>query len=249
MRRLLILFYSVAVYVFSLAASIYVVGWLGDVPGLPTTIDGQPGRPWLGALLVDVGLLALFAAQHSAMARPAFKRWWTRVVPTAAERSTYVLLTSVCLVALCWFWRSLPGVVWHLEGAAAAVAWALFALGWLIVLASTFMVSHVELFGLSQAVCAFRGRRPAPPEFRERWLYRIVRHPLMLGFLVAFWSAPTMSASRLAFALIATGYVLVALRFEERDLRRTIGAPYVDYQARVPMLLPRIARLTPRAFR
>jgi protein-S-isoprenylcysteine O-methyltransferase Ste14 len=240
MRKLLMLIYSVLVYVFSLASLVYAVGWLGDVPLLPTTIDGQPGHPPLRALLVDVGLVAIFAVQHSVMARPGFKRLWTRIVPTAAERSTYVLLTAMCLFAICLFWRSLPGVVWCLEGAAAAVAWALFALGWIVALASTFMLSHVELFGLAQARNAFRGKPPEPSEFRERWLYRIVRHPLMLGFLIAFWAAPTMSASRLTFALVTTGYILVALQLEERDLRRSIGARYSDYQARVPMLLPRL---------
>ena len=240
MGRLLILLYSAVAYVFSLASFVYAVGWLGDVPLLPTTIDGQPGRPLLGALLVDVGLLGIFAVQHSVMARPGFKQVWTRIVPPAAERSTYVLLTGACLFAICFFWRSLPGVVWRLEGGTAAVAWALFALGWVIVLASTFMVSHAELFGLRQAVRALRGTGSEPPEFRARWLYRIVRHPLMLGFLIAFWSAPTMSASRLAFALITTAYILVALQWEERDLRRSLGARYSEYQARVPMLLPRV---------
>jgi methanethiol S-methyltransferase len=240
MGRLLILVYAVVVYLFSLASLVYAVCWLGNVPLLPTTIDGQPGRPPLQALLVDLGLLSIFALQHSVMARAGFKRVWTRIVPPAAERTTYVLLTSVCLFAICLFWQSLPGVVWRLEGATAAVAWALFALGWIIVLASTFMVSHAELFGLTQAVNAFRGKPSESSEFRERWLYRLVRHPLMLGLLIGFWSAATMSASRLAFAVIATAYILVALQLEERDLRRSIGAPYSDYQARVPMLFPRL---------
>jgi methanethiol S-methyltransferase len=237
MRRAMIVIYSTAAYVFAFASFVYAIGWLGDVPSLPTTIDGQPGRAPLHALLVDVGLIAIFALQHSVMARPAFKRMWTRVVPAAAERSTYVLLTGACLFAICLFWQSLPGVVWRLEGVAAAVAWALFALGWIVVLASTFMVSHAELFGLTQAPRS---------EFRERWLYRLVRHPLMLGFLIAFWSAPTMSASRLVFALVTTAYILIALRLEERDLRRTFGARYSDYQARVPMLVPRLITYTKR---
>lgn len=242
MGRLLRLGYLIAAYLFAFASVLYTIGWLGDVPLVPTTIDGQPGSPPLQALLVDVGLLAIFALQHSVMARPGFKRVWTRIVPTAAERSTYVLLTGACLFAICLFWRSLPGVVWRLEGAGAAVVWVLYALGWAIALASTFMVSHADLFGLTEVVSAFRGKPPASPEFRERWLYRIVRHPLMLGFLIAFWSAPTMSASRLAFASIITIYILIALQIEERDLRRSIGTAYSDYQARVPMLLPRLLR-------
>jgi protein-S-isoprenylcysteine O-methyltransferase Ste14 len=191
---------------------------------MPTTIDGQPGLPALQALLVDLGLLTLFAVQHSGMARPGFKKLWTRIVPPAAERSTYVLLSSLCLFAICWRWQTLPGVLWRLEGAAAALAWAGFALGWLVVLASTFMVSHAELFGLSQAVQAYRGHTPPPPQFRERWLYRV------------------MSAARLVFALVTTAYILVALQLEERDLRRAFGAQYDAYRARVPMLLPRPAR-------
>ena len=242
MGRFLIVFYSALAYFGFLTSFLYAVGWLGDVPLLPTTIDGQPGRPLPEALLVDAGLLAIFAVQHSVMARPGFKKVWTRVVPQAAERSTYVLLSSVCLAAVCLFWQSLPGVVWRLEGGAAAVAWALFALGWLIALSSTFMVSHAELFGLKQAARAFRGRDEEPVQFRERWLYRLVRHPLMLGFLIAFWSAPLMSTGRLAFALITTAYILVALQLEERDMRRSFGAQYAAYQERVPMLLPRLLR-------
>jgi protein-S-isoprenylcysteine O-methyltransferase Ste14 len=240
MGRILGLVYAGVAYVLSLASFLYAVGWLGDVPGLPTTIDGRPGMPWLQALPIDVGLLSLFAVQHSAMARPGFKRLWTRMVPPAIERSTYVLATSACLFALCLFWQSLPGTVWRLQGPAAALAWGLFALGWLVVLASTFMVSHVDLFGLRQAFQGFLGQAPAPLPFTSRYLYGIVRHPIMLGFLVAFWSAPVMTTARLVFASITTAYVLVALRLEERDLRRALGEEYAEYQERVPMLVPRL---------
>jgi methanethiol S-methyltransferase len=242
MGKALILVYSLVVYLFALVSFLYVVGWLGDVPGVPTTIDGQPGRPLPDALLADIGLLSIFAVQHSVMARPGFKKVWTRIVPPAAERTTYVLLTSACLFAICFFWQSLPGVVWKLEGAGAAAAWVFFAIGWLTVYASTFMVSHFELFGLKQAALAFRGAPPEEPRFRERWLYRLVRHPIMLGFLIAFWSAPTMTSGRLAFALITTAYILLALQLEERDLRRTLGATYTEYQERVPMLIPRLGQ-------
>jgi methanethiol S-methyltransferase len=245
MGRILGLLYAGVVYVFSLASFLYAIGWLGDVPGFPSTIDGQPGTPALRALLIDVGLLSLFAVQHSVMARPGFKKLWTRIVPPAIERSTFVLATSACLFAICLFWRSLPGTVWRLQGAAAALAWGLFALGWLVVLTSTFMVNHLDLFGLRQAFHNYVGQVPAPLPFTNRYLYGIIRHPIMLGYLVAFWSAPVMTAARLVFALITTAYILVALRLEERDLRKALGEKYAEYQERVPMLVPRLPRRHP----
>jgi protein-S-isoprenylcysteine O-methyltransferase Ste14 len=226
--------YSAATYLFFLSSFLYAIGWLGDVPGLPTTIDGQPGRPMLQALLIDIALLSLFAVQHSVMARPAFKKIWTRIIPPAAERTTYVLLSSACLFAICLGWQTLPGTVWRLSGPAATLAWAGFALGWVVVLASTFMIDHFALFGL---------KRQQGTEFKERWLYKVVRHPIMLGFLIAFWSAPLMTIGRMAFAVITTAYILVALQLEERDLRAALGAKYDEYRERVPMLLP---RLTPK---
>jgi protein-S-isoprenylcysteine O-methyltransferase Ste14 len=242
MGRILGLLYAGVVYVVSFASILYAIGWLGDVPGLPTTIDGQPGKPAPQALLIDIGLLALFAVQHSVMARPGFKKLWTRIVPPAIERSTYVLATSACLFAICIFWQSLPGTVWRLQGAAAAIAWGLFALGWLVVLTSTFMVSHFDLFGLRQAFHNFLGQAPAPLPFTTRYLYGIIRHPIVLGFLVAFWSAPVMTTARLVFALITTVYSCLALRLEERDLRNALGEKYAEYQERVPMLVPRLTR-------
>jgi len=249
MKRILGLVYAGVVYVFSLASFLYAIGWLGDVPGLPTTIDGQPGKPALQALLIDVGLLSLFAVQHGVMARPGFKKLWTRIVPPAIERSTFVLATSACLFAICLFWHSLPGTVWRLQGAAAALAWGLFALGWLVVLTSTFMVNHFDLFGLRQAFHSFLGQAPAPLPFTTRYLYGIIRHPIMLGFLVAFWSAPVMTTARLVFALITTAYSFVGLRLEERDLRQALGEKYAEYQERVPMLVPRLPRRYPRPLR
>jgi len=242
MGRVLVLLYAGAAYVVALASFLYAVGWLGDVPGLPTTIDGQPGMPAPLALAIDAGLLALFAVQHSVMARPGFKRQWTRFIPPAVERSTYVLATGACLFAICLCWRSLPGTVWRLHGAAAALAFCLFALGWLVVLASTFMVSHLDLFGLRQAFNHFIARAPAPLPFTTRYLYGVIRHPIMLGYLVAFWSAPVMTSARLVFALLTTAYILFALRLEERDLRRALGEDYAEYQKRVPMLVPRLSR-------
>ena len=245
MGRILGLLYAGVVYVLSIASFLYAIGWHGDVPGLPTTIDGQPGKPALQALLIDVGLLSLFAVQHSVMARLGFKKLWTRIIPPAIERSTFVLATSACLFAIWVFWQSLPGTVWRLQGAAAALAWGLFALGWLIVLTSTFMVNHFDLFGLRQAFHNFLGQAPVPLPFTTRYLYGSIRHPIMLGFLVAFWSAPVMTTARLAFALITTAYILVALRLEERDLRKALGEKYAQYQERVPMLVPRLPRRYP----
>jgi methanethiol S-methyltransferase len=242
MGKLIIFVYSALSYFCFLASFLYAIGWLGNVPGLPTTIDGQPGRPALEALLIDLGLLAAFAIQHSVMARRGFKKVWTRIIPEAAERSTYVLLSSACLFAVCLFWQTLPGTIWRFAGGSATVAWALFAIGWLIALASTFMVSHAELFGLSQALRNLRGARVNQAEFRERGLYRLVRHPLMTGFLIAFWSGPLMSTGRLAFAVVTTAYILLALQLEERDLGHSLGSQYSAYRERVPMLVPRLFR-------
>jgi methanethiol S-methyltransferase len=236
------LLYAGVAYLFFLASFVYAVAWLGDVPGLPTTIDGQPGLPALQALAIDLALLSLFAVQHSVMARPAFKKLWTRIVPASAERATYVLASSVCLFGICLEWQTLPGTVWRLQGWAAAASWALFAIGWMVALASTFMVSHADLFGLRQALQQFRGEPLVPPAFIERYLYRYVRHPLMVGFLIAFWSGPLMTTGRLAFALATTAYILVALQLEERDLRRALGRQYEAYRDRVPMLVPRLGR-------
>ena len=181
------------------------------------------------------------------MARPGFKKLWTRFVPPAIERSTYVLASSACLFAICLFWQSLPGTVWRLQGGAAGVAWGLYAVGWLVALTSTFMVSHLDLFGLRQAFHNFLEQTPAPPPFTTRYLYGIIRHPIMLGFLLAFWSAPVMTPARLVFALGTTAYILVALRLEERDLRKALGEKYAEYQERVPMLVPRLPRRYPES--
>lgn len=237
MARAMVLLYSVFSYLVSLASFVYAIGWLGGFL-VPKTIDsGTAGAP-LASALIDVLLLSAFALQHSVMARPAFKAIWTRIIPPVIERSTYVLASSVVLFAVCLGWHPLPAIVWRAEGAAAALWWGLFALGWAIVLASTFMISHVELFGLRQAWRYARGRAPNPTHYVERFLYRFVRHPIMLGFVIAFWAAPTMTQSHLLFASVATLYILVALQLEERDLLREHGAAYEEYRARVPMLIP-----------
>jgi protein-S-isoprenylcysteine O-methyltransferase Ste14 len=193
------------------------------------------------AIGIDVVLLALFAIQHTIMARPAFKRWWTRIIPPAVERSTFVLFASALLALIVWQWRPLPGVVWEVKSPiGVALLHGLYFLGWGIVLYATFLIDHFELFGLRQTVGHAFGRPTEPVQFTERSLYRVVRHPLMLGFLVAFWSAPVMSPGRLLFAGVITAWVLLAIRIEESTLVEMHGEAYERYRRRVPALLPRL---------
>ncbi|MGZ6778513.1 MAG: methanethiol S-methyltransferase [Mycobacterium sp.] len=242
MNRLCALIYGAVSYLFFLAVFIYAILFVGDLM-VPRTIDNAITAPAEVAAVVDLALLMLFAVQHSVMARPAFKRWWTRYVPQPIERSTYVLLASAVLALLCWQWRELAAVVWTVTWAPARVGlWALFWLGWAIVLASTFMISHFELFGLRQVFAAWRRKPQLEKGFQSALLYRLVRHPLNLGFLIAFWAAPTMTVGRLLFAATTTGWILLAMHLEERDLLVTLGAPYAAYRRRVPMLLPRLPR-------
>jgi protein-S-isoprenylcysteine O-methyltransferase Ste14 len=236
--RSLVLLYGAIAYLLFLASFLYTVGFLGGFL-VPKTIDSGSAAGTGTARLVDLGLLILFAVQHSVMARPAFKRWWTQIIPPAMERSTYVLATSLILVVLFWLWQPLPAVVWQATQPWTIVAlWTSFGIGWVIVLVSTFLINHFDLFGLRQVYLHFAGQAYAPVPFRTRWLYRVVRHPIMLGFLIAFWSAPTMSQGHLLFAAIVTAYVLVALRLEERDLLAYYGDTYSAYQRQVRMLLP-----------
>ncbi len=238
MSRWLILLYGTGAYVIFLASFLYAAGFVGGFV-VPKTIDSGPVVKTATAILIDLGLLSLFAVQHSVMARPFFKRWWTRIIPPAAERSTYVLASSLLLCLLFWQWRPLPGVVWNVTHLAfAAMLWATFGLGWLIVLLSTLLINHFDLFGLRQVYLHFAGRACTPLPFRTPSLYRLVRHPIMLGFLIAFWATPAMTQGRLLFAAAVTAYVLVALRLEERDLLAYYGETYSAYQRQVPMLLP-----------
>jgi protein-S-isoprenylcysteine O-methyltransferase Ste14 len=236
-RRLLVLGYAAAAYALSLVTLVYTCGFVGNL-GTPTALDGVPQGPLALALAINLGLLALFAVQHSGMARPGFKRILTRVVPAPVERATYVLFSSLALLLLCWQWRPVGGVVWEVEGAAArAAVLVLFAAGWLTVLATTFLINHFDLFGLRQAWLYFRGTPYAPLPFTTPGPYRLVRHPLYIGFLVAFWAAPTMTAAHLVFAAGLTAYILVAVGMEERDLV-SAHPEYADYRRRVPMLVP-----------
>lgn len=246
--RILTLAYGVAVYLFFFATFLYLIGFVGNWL-VPKSIDsGGADTPVGTAVLINLALLGLFAVQHTIMARPSFKAWWTRYVPWAVERTTFVLLSTAILVLLAWQWRPLPSVVWRTEGTLATVLAGLSLAGWGIVLVSTYLIDHWELFGLRQTVQYALGHTVEPPAFSERLFYRWVRHPLMLGFLIAFWATPVMTQGHLLFAVATTIYVLIALQIEERTLVHLHGERYRDYQRRVPMLLPRFRpRPRPRA--
>jgi protein-S-isoprenylcysteine O-methyltransferase Ste14 len=230
--------YGLIAYVVFLASTLYAIGFVGNL-AVPKSIDSPAVSGPMASLLINVLLLALFAIQHSVMARPGFKAVWTKIVSKSIERSTYVLLSSLLLLLLFWQWRPMAAIVWDVAESPARITlqmlhWA----GWLIALLSTFMISHWDLFGLRQVYLNLQGRAYRPPAFKAFALYRLVRHPLMLGFIVAFWATPTMSLGHLVFAATTTGYILIALQLEERDLTDAIGTRYVEYKKRVPMLLP-----------
>jgi len=236
---LVILGYAVLVYAAFLAVLGYAIGFFADA-GVPKGIDTGPRSPWPLAVAVDLLLLLLFAVQHTVMARPWFKRRWTRLVPASAERATFVLCASLLLALLFWLWRPAGGTVWHLRGPAAGALVGLYALGWVVAVGSTFMINHFDLFGLRQAYLHARGGAYRPPPFTDRALYRWVRHPLMTGFVIVFWAAPVMTAGHLLFAAAATGYILLGIRFEEHDIGRDLGEAYRAYQRRVPALIPAV---------
>lgn len=241
MRRFLIAGYAVLCYVAFLAVFVYAVGFVGGL-GTPTSFDQAPTLPAAPAIAIDVALLLAFAAQHSVMARQWFKRAWTRLVPEAVERSTYVLVSSAAMALLFAAWQGVGPAIWHTEGFARTAVIAIYLGGWALVFVATCLIDHFELFGLRQAFRAFRGRLHTPPAFRTPWLYRWVRHPLYVGWLVVFWAAPTMTVGHLVAAAAVTGYILVAIRLEERDLLRFHGDDYARYRQAVPMLIPRWRR-------
>ena len=238
MPALIIMGYAVTVYLIFLTVLGYAAGFFADLI-VPRGIDRGPHAPWPAAVAIDLLLLSLFALQHTVMARPWFKRRWTRVVPEPAERSSFVLAASLTLALLFWLWQPAGGTAWSVSGPAAVALWALYAAGWAAALGATFLVSHVDLFGLRQAWRHARQVRYSPPPFTQRGVYGHIRHPLMAAFVVVFWSAPVMTAGHLLFAAAATGYILVGIAFEEHDLIESLGDSYADYRARVPALVPR----------
>ena len=238
MKRVLVLLFGVVNYACFHGVFLYAVGFIGGF-ATPTRLDGAREGSLAAALAVDVLLILLFGLQHSVMARPGFKRFWTRLVPEPIERSTYVLFTNLALALLFWQWRPQGGAIWEArEPLVRGAVWAIFACGWLTVLATTFLINHFDLFGLRQVWLYFRGRPYAHLPFVTPGPYRYVRHPLYVGWLIAFWATPTMTAAHLAFALGMTAYILAAIQFEERDLIQ-FHARYAAYRQRTPMLIPR----------
>lgn len=237
MARILRLVYGALSYVVFFLTFMYAIGFIGNV-GVPKSLDSGPTDPWPAALTIDLALLSLFALQHSVMARSGFKRLLTRVIPSAAERSTYVLASSVALILLFWQWRPLGGIVWEVEHEVGrALLYGGFAFGWGLVLITTFVINHFDLFGLRQTWREFRGQPQTPLGFMTPSLYRVVRHPLYVGWLFAFWSTPSMTVTHLLFAVMTTGYILVAIQLEERDLMAA-HPEYAGYRRQVPMLVP-----------
>ena len=246
MARAFYLLFGVLAYLIFFATFLYLVAFTGNFPRVPVTVDrGGPATELFTAVAIDLALIALFGLQHSVMARPGFKRAWTRIVPEPIERSVYVLFASLMLIVLFWFWRPIPTLVWSVENELLAYAlWALFGLGWAIVLVSTFLISHFELFGLSQIWNHARGAAAAPPVFRTPFFYKRVRHPLYSGFILAFFATPAMSVGHLLLALGMLAYILIAIVYEERDLIGLFGRDYEDYRGRAGMLIPKLGRKT-----
>lgn len=244
MARAIYLLFGVVAYLIFFATFLYLVAFVGDLPWVPRTVDrGWAERPLWHAVAVDIGLIALFGIQHSVMARKGFKAAWTRAVPAPIERSTYVLFASLALILLALLWHPIPGSVWSISNPTGVyLMWGLFGLGWVTVLISTFLINHFELFGLAQVWGHARGQEAGAPEFREPLFYKRVRHPIYAGFILAFWAAPQMSWGHALLAAGMTVYILVAIRYEERDLVGLFGERYVEYRGRAGMLIPRFGR-------
>jgi protein-S-isoprenylcysteine O-methyltransferase Ste14 len=238
LKRLTFGLYGLACYVIFLGTFLYAIGFIGNL-GTPTALDGSTSEPFARALAIDVALLGLFAVQHSVMARQWFKRWWTRVVPKPIERSTYVLFSSLALMLLFWQWRPVGIEVWSVsDPGGRALLRILFAFGWILVLVATFLINHFDLFGLRQVWLYLVQRPYTALRFATPGPYRLVRHPLYVGWFFAFWMTPTMTLAHLVFAVATTTYILLAIQFEESDLVRFHGSAYEEYRRRVPMLIP-----------
>ena len=247
MARAIYLLFGLISYLIFFLTFLYLIAFTGNLPWVEVTVDrGGMIGPVTLALIVDVALIAIFGLQHSVMARSGFKRAWTRIVPEPIERSTYVLLASLALIVLFLFWRPIPAPVWNVENEiGATILWALFGAGWLIVLLSTFLLSHFELFGLHQVWSHARGASLPPPQFRQPLFYKWVRHPLYAGFFLAFWATPHMTMGHLLLAAGMSVYMLIAIRYEERDMIALFGDQYVQYRGKVGMLVPGLGRRSP----
>ncbi|MBO0935469.1 hypothetical protein J2I47_02805 [Fibrella sp. HMF5335] len=248
MKKLIVFLYGVLAYVIFLFTFLYAIGFVGNFV-VPKSIDSGTEGPFARSLLINELLLGLFAIQHSVMARPAFKRWWTRLIDPVLERSTYVLLASLALLLLYWQWQPLPALIWKVDTKLGATLLTAISLsGWLIVLLSSFMINHFDLFGLKQVYNNLINRSDQAMRFKTNLFYNIVRHPIMLGFLIAFWATPVMTLGHLVFSLTTTTYIVVAVKFlEERDLLKSLGTDYEVYKQQVPMLIPFTGRRTSKA--
>ncbi len=245
MKRLSVFIYGVFCYAVFFATFLYAIGFIGNLI-VPKSIDSVPQAPLGTALFVNLMLLGVFAVQHSLMARPFFKAWWTQIVPPAAERSTYVLFSSLALILLFALWEPMGGVIWSVESSVGQwMAYGAYAFGWCLVLFSTCAINHFDLFGLRQTWAYACGREAGPLEFKQPWIYRIVRHPLYVGWFFVMWATPTMTVAHLVFALATSIYILIGIQLEEHDLQ-DMHPEYRDYKKRVPMLIPSIARFVKR---
>lgn len=241
-RMLIYALYGVISYLIFLATFLYAVGFIGNL-AVPKSIDSGISGSFTESLLINIAVLSVFALQHSIMARPAFKRWWTKIIPAEIERSTYVLFSSLALILIFWLWQPVDGIIWQIENPIGrSLLWMFFWLGWVIVLISTFLINHFDLFGLRQIYLYMKGREYTHLGFRTPFLYKLVRHPIMLGFIIAFWATPDMTLSHLIFASVTTAYILIALQFEERDLLNYHGKRYQEYRQQVSMIFPYIRK-------